>query len=134
MITIITNETTKAAWSRYFSRQAAKRAADAPRINFAEIIAAAENVYWAKQNLFQQRVKNGYRAGEECWVASKRNQNVREAYEGYEAERKALWSACCATGVSMNAAIAAARAMLKWYERTEMQHTPDAEKLLAVLS
>ena len=40
MITIITNETTKAAWSRYFSRQAAKRAADAPRINFAEIISA----------------------------------------------------------------------------------------------
>lgn len=134
MITIITNETTKAAWSRYYSRQAMKTPADKPQINFAEIISAAENVYWAKQNLFQQRVKNGYRAGEECWVTSKRNQNIREADEAYEAERKALWTACSATGVSMNAAIAAARAMLKWYARTEMQRTPDAEKLLAVLS
>ena len=134
MITIITNETTKAAWSRYYSRQAMKTPADKPQINFAEIISAAENVYWAKQNLFQQRVKNGYRAGEECWVTSKRNQNIREAVDGYEAERKALWTVCSATGVSMYAAVAAARAMLKWYERTEMRHTPDAEKLLSALS
>lgn len=129
-----TYTTTRSAWDRYYTRQAAKRGAFAPSIDYSAVIAAAEDFLSAKAALYEQRVKNGYRAGEECYICSKRNSNVLRAWDIMDDDRNTLYGICNVTGISTDAAIRAARAMLKWYGRTEQRHCPDAEKLLRVMA
>ena len=129
-----TYTTTRSAWDRYYTRQAAKRDAFTPSINYGAVIAAAEDYLSAMAGMYEQRVKNGYRAGEECWLNSKRNANILHAWDIMDDDRNTLYGICNVVGISSDAAIRAARAMLKWYGRTEQRHYPDAEKLLRVMA
>ena len=125
---------TEHAWRRYFDRRLAAKPAPEPSINYDLIVSTAEEYLDAMDNLFRQRVQNGYKKGMCCTVSHTFNVNVYEASEGAHHHRDLLNTLCAATGVSFDAAIRAARAMRKWYCRSMMDHCPDAEKLLRVMA
>ena len=129
-----TYTTTRSAWDRYYTRQAAKDHTFAPSIDYSAVIAAAEDYILSMADMYEQRVKNGYRAGDECYVNSKRNANILQAWRNMDENRNVLWTLCNATGIPVDAAIRAARAMLNWYKKSMMDHCPDAEKLLRAMA
>ena len=126
---------TEHAWHRYFDRERARdRKPFTPSIDFDAIVYVAEDYLYARGQLFAERVKNGYARGTECPIYYSRNDNVRDAVARYDAAHDELASVCRVTGVPYDAAIAAARARMKWYARTEMRCYPDPEKLLRAMA
>lgn len=129
-----TQETTYAARHAYTVRQDAKKKTFTPAIDYDAIVYAAEDVLSAQSWLYQQRVKNGYKKGDECPCWFDRNKNVADAANALWKYQDILSGICNATGVSYDAAMRAAHAINRWYAKTYMEHRPDAESLLRALS
>ena len=127
-------ETTEAAYHNYEARKAAKKKTFTPAIDYDAIVYAAEDVFSGQGWLYKQRVKNGYKKGDECPCWFDRNKNVADAASALLRYQDVLSGICRATGVSYDAAMRAARAINRWYCKTGMEHRPDAESLLRALS
>ena len=126
-------DTTQAAYSRYCARERARNDTFSPAIKYDVIVCRAAEYLYAMSDVYRERVKNGYRKNDCCYVDTPRNANVKAAYDRMYAAQNVLYELCDVTGVPAGAAIRAARAMDKWY-RTACNHEPDAEKLLRALA
>lgn len=111
--------TTNTAWKNYLTRQNERDDAKQKmllfgEIDYSEIINAAEDWLYYRDAMFQARVKNGFRKGDECWLPS--YPDVDFYCTKMDAAYDKLSAICSLTHVSIDAAIKAAKVRTHHYE------------------
>ena len=93
-------------------------------MNYDAIITAAQE-YSDRINAFRRAYPHGYHFGQETRLHA----DATQKYISLDKAEAILWAVCEATGVSVDAAVSAARIYNRYYERGG-EHILDAERLI----